>query len=168
VANGRVNGLGEAQGLYLHLYTLKTDWSPAVIERVDGLGWTCRANLQRGHTTQTTSFQKTHKFRTFSYRLSLTEFTVQRVCNPPYPPLLQPYEYILKVLWLSFLAFAFAVTNMWNSEFTIRNANKGQLLKPEQRGWRWTGLYPRATHQGTPSYKTNFLRESSVNPNNLP
>jgi len=26
-------------------------------------------------------------------------------------------------------------------EFTVRNANKGQLLKPEERGWRWTGLY---------------------------
>jgi len=36
---------------------------------------------------------------------------------------------------------------MSNSEFTIRNANKGQLLKPEERGWRWTGLYLRARHQ---------------------
>jgi len=42
------------------------------------------------------------------------------------------------------------------------NANKGQLLKPEKRRWRWTGLHPRATHQGTPSSKTKyFLRESS-------
>jgi len=37
---------------------------------------------------------------------------------------------------------------------TIRNANKGQLLKPEERGYRWTGMYPRATHQGTLSSKT--------------
>jgi len=50
------------------------------------------------------------------------------------------------------------VTNMWNSEFTIRNANKGQLyLNQMIREWRWTGLYPKATHQGTPGPRINFL-----------
>jgi len=83
-----------------------------------------------------------HKFskKLLNSGLSLTDFkfTIQLVCNPPYPPLLQPY--ILKVLGLFFgwpitliitiifLAFTFAVINMWNSEYTIRNANKGQLL----------------------------------------
>jgi len=43
-----------------------------------------------------------------------------------------------------------------------------QLLKPEEKGWRWTGLYSRTTHQGIPSSKTKFfLRESSLKRNNL-
>jgi len=37
------------------------------------------------------------------------------------------------------------------------------VLKPEEQGWKWTGLYPRATHQETSSFKTKkILRESSV------
>jgi len=59
--------------------------------------------------------------------------------------------------YIIFLAFAFALTNIRNSEFTIRNASKGQLLKPEERRWRWTRLYPRATHRGTTSSKTKIF-----------
>jgi len=38
------------------------------------------------------------------------------------------------------------------------NANKGQLLKPEEQGWRWTELYLRAMHPGTLSSKTKFFK----------
>jgi len=67
-----------------------------------------------------------------------------------------------------FLAVAFAVTNMRNSEFTTRNAKKVNYLN--QRSEDGGGLgYTRATYQGSLSSKTkSFLRESSVNPNNLP
>jgi len=42
--------------------------------------------------------------------------------------------------------------------------NKGQLLKPEERGWKWTELYPRATHQGNPSFKTKFYKKIKRKP----
>jgi len=34
-------------------------------------------------------------------------------------------------------------------------------FKPEERGWRWTGLYPRATHQGK-NLVTSFFRRKSA------
>jgi len=114
-----------------------------VIERVDGLGWAYRANLQRGHTTQITSFQKkTYKFKTFSYGLLVHGPILFIIClTHPYCSLIFLKFFgslfawpITCIITIIFLVFAFTVTNMWDSEFTIRNANKGQLLKPEERG----------------------------------
>jgi len=64
VANQRVNGLGEAQGLYLFLYTLETDWSPVVIEKVDGHAGPISKEATR---LSLQVIKKTHKFRAFTY-----------------------------------------------------------------------------------------------------
>jgi len=134
-----------------------------VFEKVDG-----HAGLITKEATRIRLqvFKNTHKFRTFSYRLlvhgpnclwsALPTLTADFYSKSSLA-LFCVTDYMHHYDYFSCISLCNNYYNMQNSEFTIRNANKVKLLKPEERGWRWTELYPRATHQGTSSTKTKIF-----------